>query len=98
MTDSVQAADLTFNRSVTNKIEVLAERDGRLAADRLAAAAREAITAWTRAVDGDEARLAEIAPPHCVRYLLQPERRRWRVAPGPRVTSIEIWKLEPESG
>ncbi|HXS63281.1 MAG TPA: hypothetical protein VN767_10405 [Streptosporangiaceae bacterium] len=98
MTDSVQAADLTFNRSVTNKIEVLAESDSRLAADRLAGAAREAITAWTLAVDGDEARLAEIAPPHCVSYLLQPERRRWRVAPGPRVTGIEIWKLEPESG
>jgi hypothetical protein len=95
---SVQAAGLSFNRSVTNKIEVLAERDGRLTAGRLAAAARTAITAWALAVDGDETRLAEIGEPHSVSFLLQPERRRWRVAPDPRVTSIEIWKLEPESG
>src|SRR5712691_3372611 len=95
---SVQAASLSFRRSVTNKIEVLAERDGRLAADRLAAAARAAIAAWAMAVDGDQTRLVEIGESHSVSFLLQPERRRWRVAPGPQVTSIEIWKLEPESG
>ncbi len=96
--ESVLAADVSFNRSVTNKIEVLAEHDGRLAADRLEAAARTAIIAWTLAVEGDQSRLDAIGDPHSVSYLLQPERRRWRVAPGPRVASIEIWKLEPESG
>jgi hypothetical protein len=95
---SVRNASLLISRSVTNKIEVLAERDGRLAADRLAAAARTAIVAWTLAVDGDDRQLTEIGDRRCVRYLLQPERRRWRVAPGPSVTSIEIWKLQPESG
>ena len=95
---AVRAASLSFSRSVTNKIEVLAERDRRLTADRLAAAARTAITAWALAVDGDETRLAEIGESHRVSLLLQPERRGWRVAPDPRVTSIEIWKLEPESG
>jgi hypothetical protein len=101
MTDSVASvrqASLSFNRSVTNKIEVLAERDSRLSTDQLAQAARTAITAWALAVDGDQTRLAEIGDEHSVSYLLQPERRRWRVGPGPRVTSIEIWKLEPESG
>ena len=101
MTDSVASirqAGLSFNRSVINKIEVLAERDSRLSADQLAEAARIAITSWALAVDGDETQLAEIGDAHSVSYLLQPERRRWRVGPGPQVTSIEIWKLEPESG
>jgi hypothetical protein len=95
---SVRAAGLSFNRTVTNKIEVLAERDGRLAADQLASAARTAIIAWALAVEGDQTRLAEISDAHGVSYLIQPERRKWRVGPGPRVTDIEIWKLEPESG
>ena len=117
MTDpAVQAASLSFYPSVTHKIEVLAEHDSRFGADRLAAAAREAITAWTMAVSGDQARLDEIGEPHSavrglpsadrtagvcqssVSYLLQPERRQWRVGPDPQVTGIVIWRLEPESG
>jgi hypothetical protein len=89
---------LSFYPSVTNKIDVLSEHDPRFAADRLAAAARETIAAWALAVDGDSSRLAEIGEPRSVSYLLQPERRPWRVGPGPRVTSIVIWRLEPESG
>ena len=99
MTDpAVQAASLSFYPSVTHKIEVLAEHDRRFGADRLAAAAREAITAWTMAVSGDQTRLVEIGEPDTVSYLLQPERRRWRVGPDPQVTGIVIWRLEPETG
>ena len=99
MTDpAVQAASLSFYPSVTHKIEVLAEHDRRFGADQLAVAAREAITAWTMAVSGDQTRLVEIGEPDTVSYLLQPERRRWRVGPDPQVTGIVIWRLEPETG
>jgi hypothetical protein len=96
--DAVRRADLRIYPSVTNKIEVLAEHDSRFTADRLAAATRAAIAAWVMAVDGDQGRLVEIGEPHDVSYLLQPDRRPWRVAPGPQVTDIVIWRLEPEPG
>lgn len=95
---SVQAASLSIYPSVTNKIEVLSEHDSRFSADRLASATREAIAAWALATGGDQARLAEIGEPHSVSYLLQPERRPWRIGPDPQVTAIVIWRLEPESG
>lgn len=89
---------LSISPSVTNKIEVLSEHDARFGADRLDAAARAAINAWALATGGDQTRLAQIGDAYSVSYLLQPERRPWRVGPGPRVTSIVIWRLEPESG
>jgi hypothetical protein len=59
-------------------------------------AARLAVTAWARAVDGDEAALAGRDPDKAY-FLLHPPYKGWQVAPGPRVTRIEVTRLNTET-
>jgi hypothetical protein len=65
-------------------------------------AARLAVAAWARAVNGDDSALAALADdvPDRVGWLLQPEslnpwRPQWTVAPDPVVTELRIWSLSP---
>ena len=73
---------------------------GWLGSARVTEAARLAVAAWRRAVNGDEAGLTAIAEPEAAADLLrllslsQPEQR---IAPGPVVTRIEIRYLDPSA-
>lgn len=71
-----------------------AEQDPRLSADAIAEAARLAVAAWVAAANGDDAALRSMTEPAVGDALLQPPWKPWRVAPGPRVTSISVWALE----
>jgi hypothetical protein len=68
--------------------------DGWLGAGLAGKAARLAVAAWARAVNGDGATLSAIADPDAAQYLLNPVRKDWVVAPGPVVTGIEIWGFD----
>ena len=74
--------------------------DGWLGSARVTEAARLAVAAWRRAVNGDEAGLTAIAEAEAAADLLrllslsQPEQR---IAPGPAVTRIEIRYLDPSA-
>jgi hypothetical protein len=72
--------------------------DGWLGADLAGKAARLAVAAWARAVDGDGATLSAISDPDAAQFLLNPIRKDWVVAPGPVVTGIEIWSFDPSAG
>jgi len=72
--------------------------DGWLGADLAGKAARLAVAAWARAVDGDGATLSAISDPDAAQFLLNPARKDWVVAPRPVVTGIEIWSLDPSAG
>jgi hypothetical protein len=58
-------------------------------------AARLAVAAWAAAVNGDDALLASIAEPNAARWLLNPVRKAWAIAPGPVVTEMTIWSVKP---
>jgi hypothetical protein len=68
--------------------------DGWLGADLAGQAARLAVAAWARAVNGDDTTLTAIAEPVMAHYLLNPVRQDWVVAPGPVVTGLEIWSFD----
>jgi hypothetical protein len=76
-------------------VQRAAERDSRLGAGAITEAARLAVAAWVMAADGDHAALDSMTEPDVRDTLLAPQWKPWRVAPGPRVTSISIWALEP---
>jgi hypothetical protein len=61
------------------------------------AAARQAVAAWAMAADGDDTTLTAIAEPDVAHRLMHPVRKPWQVAPGPRVTRIEIRGLEADA-
>lgn len=90
----VQTASLELYPSVTETSRRAADRG--LGLDRISSAARQAVTAWVMAVNGDDARLAASGEPHIVSFLLRDPWKRWHVVPGPRVTGIEIWRLEAD--
>lgn len=90
----VQAASLDLYPSVTETSRRAADRG--LGLDRISSAARQAVTAWVMAVNGDDARLAASGEPHIVSFLLRDPWKRWHVVRGPRVTGIEIWRLEAD--
>jgi len=71
--------------------------DARLSADQVVAAARHAVAAWVSALAGDDAALAAMSSSDVARWLLHPLRENWRVAPGPVVTGIEIWRLDADA-
>ena len=79
----------------------LTEGSGWLGIEAATEAARQAVAVWARAVNGDEPALAAIAEPAVVHRLLYrlslypPEER---IAPGPRVSRIEIRDLEFTAG
>jgi hypothetical protein len=83
--------------SAAEQARLAATRDRRLGADAIAEAARLAVAAWAMAVDGDGAALAAMAEPAIRDTLIQLPWNTWRVAPGPRVTSISIWALEADN-
>ena len=64
-------------------------------------AARQAVAAWATAVNGDQTALAALADiPDRVGWLIFPDsdhpwREQWAVAPGPVLTELTIWRLEP---
>jgi hypothetical protein len=72
-------------------------RDARLGGEFIATTARLTVAAWATAVDGDDTTLAAMGPPGAMYRLMHPVRKPWRVAPGPRVTKIEIWELEADA-
>jgi hypothetical protein len=68
--------------------------DGWLGRERAVQAARLVVAAWTVAVDGDESALTAISDDDAARYLIHPVRQNWVIAPGPRVTDIDLWQLD----
>lgn len=71
--------------------------EGWLGADLAGKAARLAVAAWARAVDGDSATLSAISDPDAAQFLLNPAWKDCVVAPGPVVTGIEIWSFDPSA-
>ena len=74
--------------------------DGWLGSARVTEAARLAVAAWGRAVNGDESGLAAIAEPeamHDVLWLLSLYPPQQRIAPGAAVTRIEVRYLDPSA-
>lgn len=55
------------------------------------------LAGWVAAVNGDDATLAAIAQPDAARWLRQLARRPPLIAPGPRVTAIEVWALDADA-
>jgi hypothetical protein len=93
---SVQAASLYFFAPVAETIRHAGAGNDWLSADRVSQAARQAVAAWAMAADGDDTALAAIAEPDAAHWLMHPVRKPWQVAPGPRVTRIEIRGLEAD--
>ncbi len=90
----VQAARLEVPASVAETMRRAGALDERYSADHVSRTARQVVAAWAMAVDGDEGALAAIAEPDATYRLLHPVIEPWQVAAGPRVTHIEVWRLE----
>lgn len=69
--------------------------DGWFGQDMAVKVARRAVAAWAAAVNGDDAPLAAMADRDAVHWLLNPVRKAWAIAPGPVVTEMAIWAVEP---
>ncbi len=93
----VQTASLEVRAGVAETMRQAGARDSRLGADAVLAAARRAVVVWVMAVNGDETALAAMAQPDAAHFLIHPSMERWQVAPGPAVTQIEVWGLEPDA-
>jgi hypothetical protein len=93
----VEAASLDVYPSAAQTMQVAGGRDSRLSADGVTSAARQAVTAWALAVDGDETTLAALAQPHAANQLMHPVRQHWQVAPGPTVTRIAVLSLDADA-
>lgn len=93
----VQAASLEIPASVTETMRHAGARDNRFGRDLVGRTARLAVAAWAKAVGGDDTALAEIGQPEAVHRLMYPVGKPWQVAPGPRVTKIEIEALEADA-
>jgi hypothetical protein len=92
----VQAVSLEFYPAVAETMTEAGARDERFGADMVGRAVRRAVAAWARAVDGDEAALAGMDP-NSAYFLLHPPFKGWQVASGPRVTRIEVTRLNTET-
>ncbi len=96
-TSVAEVADLQFDGDARAAALDLSLADGRFAPDVLAVAARRAVSAWSEAVDGDDAPLRAIAHPRAVQELLHPgdpSGATRLVVRGPRVTQIRIAALD----
>ena len=93
----VEAAPLEIRDDVASKARVAAEDDQRLSLDMLGRTARLAVAAWALAVNGDHSTLTNIGPADVLYWLLHPVRKPWQVGPGPVVTRIDVWGLEPDA-
>ena len=88
-----EVADLQFDGDAQSAANDLSVADGRFAPDVLEIAARRAVDAWARAVDGSDAALAGLATPAATRELLYPgdsSRHTRLVVRGPAVQQIRI--------
>jgi hypothetical protein len=91
----VQAAPLEVRAPVAETMRQAGALDDRFGADYVSRTARQVLAAWVMAVDGDDTALAAIAEPQAAYRLMNPVRESWRVAPGPTLTQIQVWGLEP---
>lgn len=97
-TDIAQLADLDFDGDAHAAAMDLSVADGRFAPDVLEVSVRRAVSAWARAIDGDDARLRALADPGAVRALLHPGDRSAAtrlVVRGPVVKQIRITGFAP---
>ena len=93
----VQAASLKIRAPVAETMRQAGALDHRYRADYVSRTVRQVLAAWALAVDGDGTALAAIAEPDAAHDLLHPTRiTPWQVTPGPAVTQIEVWGLEPD--
>jgi predicted lipid-binding transport protein (Tim44 family) len=95
-----ELADLDFDGSARAAALDLAMVDGRFAPDVLEAAARQAVTAWAEAVDGDDGALERAATPEAVRELLyagDASGRTRLVVRGPRLRALRITALHADA-
>jgi hypothetical protein len=92
----VQAARLEVRAPGTETMRQAEVLDDRFGADYVCSAARQVVAAWAMAVDGDDTALAAAAESRAAYWLMHPDRERWQVSPGPRVTQIQVWGLEPD--
>jgi hypothetical protein len=97
MATLVDGASLEVYPVVAETMRSAGRRDDRLDARHVTRAARLAVDAWVRAVDGDDAALTAMAEPDAAHWLMHPVRKNWQVAPGPSVTQIGIWGLEADA-
>jgi hypothetical protein len=91
-----QAARLEILPPVTETIRQAGVLGDRFGADYLSETARQVVSAWAMAVDGDNTALAGVAEPDAAYWLMHPDQGRWHVVAGPRVTRIQVWGLEPD--
>lgn len=93
----VQAAGVEIRTSAAEAMRQAAALDHRYSAAHVSGTVRQVLAAWVMAVDGDGTALAAIAEPGAAHDLLHPGGGSpWQVTPGPRVTRIEVWGLEPD--
>jgi predicted lipid-binding transport protein (Tim44 family) len=93
-----EVAKLEFDGSARAAALDLSLADGRFAPDVLEVAARRAVKAWARAVDGGEAKLDGIARPAAIQELLHPGDPTGRtrlVVRGPQVRQLRVVGLDP---
>jgi hypothetical protein len=93
----VRTATLTVPAPVVATLRQAAAQDDRFGSELVTQAARQAVTAWVLAVNGDDVALTTIADPDAGRDLLHPVRESWCVAPDPAVTLIDVWAAEPDT-
>ena len=86
---------LTVDPDVAETMRQAGGRDERFSADVVGSAARLAVATWARAADGDESALAGMDP-NRAHFLVHPPMKGWYVAPGPKVTRIEVAQLNTE--
>ena len=95
-----QLADVDFEGSARIAALDLATLDGRFAPDVIEASVRRAVSGWVEAVDGEDAALEAVTTAEVAAELLHPgdtSRRTRLVVRGPRVHSIHITGLQPET-
>ncbi len=96
-TSVAEVADLDFEGDARAAALDLSLADGRFAPDVLEVAARRAVAAWGRAVDGDDAALNALADRRVVQGLLHPgdpSGNTRLVVRGPRIKQIHIVALD----
>jgi predicted lipid-binding transport protein (Tim44 family) len=92
-------AEVEFEGDARARALDLSLADARFGPDVLEAAARTAVSAWTEAVDGDDAALERVASPEAVGELLyggDASRKTRLVVRGPRVKRIRIAAVQVE--
>jgi hypothetical protein len=86
----VQAASRGFYPAVAETMTEAGARDERFGADLVGRAARLAVAAWARAVDGDEAALAGMDPDNAY-FLLHPPYKGWQACGGTGRPATMVW-------